>query len=162
MLYHYQSMEKVVFLPVYNLKVQKSCNEISSDLFSKLNKPRSLDLSSQKEFSSCLTICGTPLHSLTALKIVLGGQGLDTVIQMWSSNQFIIHQIVQPSHPCLQFRNKEMMWDHVKGLTQVQVGDISHSSFVHLFFSIQSSQQKNLYLHFLLEYNSLVTLYMSG
>ena len=32
---------------------------------------------------------------------------------------------------CLQFRDKDVLWDHVKGLAEVQVVNISYLAFVH-------------------------------
>ncbi|KAK4808270.1 hypothetical protein QYF61_020751 [Mycteria americana] len=46
---------------------------------------------------------------------------------LWSprpSSQFLRHRIVHPSNPSLQCREKDVVGDHVKGLTEVQIDDI--------------------------------------
>ena len=47
--------------------------------------------------------------------------------------QPILYSLNSPAFKsiCLQFRDNDVLWDHVKGLTQVQVDDICCPSFVH-------------------------------
>lgn len=63
------------------------------------------------------------------IDVHLNIQPLTTTLCMQPSNQFLIHQRVHPLS--LRFRVKGVVGDHVRGLTEVQIDDISSCSLVH-------------------------------
>ena len=70
---------------------------------------------------------GTPLITSFHLDI----EPLITTLCLQPFNQFFIHRVVDPSNPRLQFGDKDVVDDHVKGLDQIQVYDIGHLPFVY-------------------------------
>ena len=59
---------------------------------------------------------------------------LTTTLSLQPSNQFVIHRMVQHSNPYLSNLDKDVMQDHVNGLVDVQVDDISCSSLMLSFY----------------------------
>jgi len=70
----------------------------------------------------------TPLMTLRHMGIEL----MTTTVWLWLSNQFFIHWIVHPLDPHYsKFRDKDVVWDHVKGLAEDQIDDLSCPTVVH-------------------------------
>jgi len=80
---------------------------------------------------------GTPL----VIGVHLDIEPLTTTVWLWVSNQFLIHWIVYPPNLSFQFRDKNVLWDHIKCIAEVQVDDISQSSFV--YWGRQVSEASN-------------------
>lgn len=67
---------------------------------------------------------------------------LTTILWVWSSRQFLIHQVVHPSSMSLKFRDRDIVLDSVRCFAQIQVDDIC----CHLFCSYLMYQCGNTVL----------------
>lgn len=82
--------------------------------------------------SCCWQRCWTglvPILRNTAFHLDI--DSLTTFLGVQPSGQFLTHQVVHVSNLCLQFRDKDIMWDSIQCFAQVQMGDVCGSSLVH-------------------------------